>query len=175
MPNWNRVALAVGAGVALIAGTLLLRSDPEPELDQGLVREVSPAVHEALLSDKKLTWQARGGGRWFCAERPVETRRDGDTVRVGVLATCMNYARGEECLASSAGSSSAVVVTLRGTQVLNVEVPPDGAGNDETLRRMFSGAGYAEVRRSIGRDTPDPAPEARAAFGLPAEAPICRF
>ncbi|GAA4011030.1 hypothetical protein GCM10022247_36710 [Allokutzneria multivorans] len=175
MTTRKRVALAVSAGIVLFVGTVLVLQKPKLELDEQLVRAVSPAVHEALLSNKKLTWPTKSGGRWFCAERVVETRRDGDTVRVGVLASCMNYARGDGCLASNAGSSGAVVVTLRGTQVLDVEVPIDGAGNDEMLRRMFSDAGYAEVRRSIGRDTPDPAPEAKAAFGLPANVTSCRI
>ncbi|SDM32850.1 hypothetical protein [Allokutzneria albata] len=175
MSSRSRIALIVGAGIAVATTVVLLRNDPKPELDEDLVREVTPAVHSALLTNGKLTWPTKSGGRWFCATRAVETRRDGDMVRVGVLATCMDYTRVERCLASSAGSSGAVVVTLRGNQVLNVEVPVDGAGNDAMLRRMFSEAGYAEVRRSVGRESPDPAPKAKAAFGLPADAPSCRI
>jgi hypothetical protein len=179
MPAWNhhRIALAIGAGLALVGSAVVLLTDHTghtvPELDQDLWRAVSPVVHADLPANAKVTWP---GGRWFCAERAVETRRDGGDVRVGLLATCTAYIQRDGALVMSSGFSGALVVTLTsgpdGYRVRDVEVPVDGAGNDASLRRMFSAAGYKEVRSSSGRAGPDPAPEARAAFGLPAGAPV---
>jgi hypothetical protein len=106
----------------------------------------------------------------------VETRHTGDGVRVGLVATCSEYAHRDGALVESAGLHSPLVVTLTtdrdGWRVRAVDVPADGAGHDASLRRMFSRAGYEEVRRSIDEPGPDPAVEARTAFGLPADAPV---
>jgi hypothetical protein len=176
MPTWNRhrTALAIGAGLALVGSAVVLLTDhAEPELDEDLWRAVNPVVHADLPTNPKLTWL---GGRWFCAERAVETQRDGDAVRVGLIATCEAYIQRDGALTRGGRFAGALVVTLTsgpdGYRVRDVEVPLDGAGNDASLRRMFSAAGYEEVRSSTGRARPDPAPEARAAFGLPADAPV---
>lgn len=181
MPTWSRrwIALATGAGF-LLAGTavaVVLLTDPaEPELDEDLMRAVGPVVHADLPVNRKVTWPGSAAGRWFCAERAVETRRDGSDVRVGLIANCSEYVRRDGVLVQNGGWSGALVVTLAsgpdGYRVRDVEVPVDGAGHDASLQRMFSSAGYEEVRRSASRAGPDPAPEARAAFGLPADAPV---
>ena len=129
------------------------------------MRAVAPVVHADLPTNPKVTWPGSAGGRWFCAERPVQTRRDGLTFEWDLIANCSEYVRRDEVLVEGSGSSMALVVTLAsgpdGYRVRDVEVPVDGAGNDASLRRMFSEAGYEEVRRSAGRPGPDPAPEAR--------------
>lgn len=181
MRTWNRRRIAVAAGAGfLLAGTTVavasLTGQAEPELDQDLLRAVAPVIHADLPVNRKVTWPGVSGGRWFCAERAVETRRDGGDVRVGLIASCSEYVQRGGVLVMGSGFSGALVVTLTsgpgGYRVRDVEAPTDGAGHDVSLRRMFSTAGYAEVRRSAGRAGPDPAPEARAAFGLPADAPV---
>jgi hypothetical protein len=174
MPNRHRIALAAGAGLALVGSAVVLLTDhAEPELDEDLWRSVNPVVHADLPTNPKVTWP---GGRWFCAEQAVETRRESGDVRVGLIATCEAYFQRAGTLTTSSGFSGALVVTLtsgpHGYQVRDVEMPLDGAGHDASLRRMFSAAGYEEVQSSMGRARPDPAPEARAAFGLPADAPV---
>jgi hypothetical protein len=180
MPTWNRrrIMFAV-AGAVLLAGsaiTVALLTDPEPELDQNLWQAVNPVVHAELLANKKITHSVSPGMRWFCAEEPVETRRDGADVRVGVRMTCIAYEQRDGALVERAGSSGPLVVTLTptpdGHRVREVEVPVDGRGFDASVRRMFSPAGYAVVTDTVGKAGPNPAAEARAAFGLPADAPV---
>ncbi|MFL6125387.1 hypothetical protein [Actinophytocola sp.] len=179
MPGWNRrwTALSAGAGL-LLAGTaaVLLVTDAKPELDETLLREVGPVVHAALPTDRELTWPGPLKGRWFCAERWVETRHIDGAVRVGLIANCSEYARRDGALVESAGLHSPLVVTLtpgrNGWRVHDVDVPTDGAGHDASLRRMFTQPGYEEVRRSMGEPGPDPAVEAREAFRLPVDAPV---
>ncbi|WET76559.1 hypothetical protein P3102_20775 [Amycolatopsis sp. QT-25] len=181
MRAWSRRWIALGAGAGcLLAGTVvavvLLTDHAEPELDEDLWRAVAPVVHAELPANRKHTWPGSPAGRWFCAERAVETRRDGSDVRVGLIANCSEYVGRDGVLVQSSGRSGALVVTLAsgpdGYRVRDIEAPVDGAGHDESLRRMFSTAGYEEVRRSASRAGPDPAPEARAALGLPADAPV---
>jgi hypothetical protein len=183
MPTWNRRRITQAAGAVLVlAGALvtvvLLTEDPEPEFDENLWQAVAPVVHADLPANRKVTWAVSPGERWFCAERPVETRRDGGDVRVGLIARCDAYVRQDSALVQSGGMSDALVVVLTpgpdGYRVREVEVPSDGAGHDASLRRMFSAAGYEKVRDSASQAGPDPAPEARAAFGLPADTPVQR-
>lgn len=179
MPTWNRSRIAATAGGALLlAGTavVLLTDTAKPELDHDLLRAVTPVVHTDLPNNRKVTWPASPGARWFCAEHPIETHRDGDDVRVGLIADCSEYTPRDGALLLTGGRRGPLVVTLtptpHGYQVRDVETPTDGAGHDASLQRMFTEAGYDEIRRSAGRAGPDPAPEARAAFGLPADAPV---
>ncbi|ONI77264.1 hypothetical protein ALI144C_34950 [Actinosynnema sp. ALI-1.44] len=164
--------LLTGTAVAV----LLLTSPARPELDEDLLRAVAPVVHTDLPTNRKVVWPSQPGGRWFCAQRPVEIRRDGDDVRLGLIANCSMYVRRDAALVLSGGFSGGLVAVLTpgpdGYRVRDVEVPVDGAGNAESLKRMFSTAGYEEVRRSTGRTGLDPTPQARAAFGLPANAPV---
>jgi hypothetical protein len=178
VPPWNRrrIALIAGAGLVLAGLTVVLTVHAEPELDEDLWQAVSPVVHAELPANPKVTWPVSPGERWFCASRAVETRQDGSDVRVGLMATCEAYVRRDNALAKSGGHAGALVVTLisgpDGYRVREVEVPLDGAGHDASLRRMFTTAGYEVVRNSANRAGLDPAPEARAAFGLPADAPV---
>ncbi|ALG06760.1 hypothetical protein [Kibdelosporangium phytohabitans] len=174
MRTWIAIGGLLVAGAA-VAVPMLVPEPAAPELDQELLRAVAPVVHADLPVNRKVVWPGTAGGRWFCAERPVETRRDGDDVRFGLLASCSEYAHRDGKLVHGSGFSGALVVTLAaspdGYRVRDVELPPDGAGNSAALKRMFSAAGYEQVQRSAGHG-PDPAPEARAAFGLPADAPV---
>lgn len=173
----SRNAAAAGAAL-LLAGTAvaLLTDTAKPHLDHDLLRAITPAVHADLPANRKVTWPASADARWFCAEHPIETLRDGDDVRLGLIATCSSYAPRDGALLLTSARSGPIVVTLtptpHGYRVTDVETPTDGAGHDASLQRMFTPAGYEEIRRLAEQAGPTPAPEARAAFGLPADAPV---
>jgi hypothetical protein len=177
--NRRRITLTICAALLLAAvpvAVILLTDEPELEFDENLWHAVTPAVHANLPTNPKVVWAVSPGERWFCAEKAIETRRDGSDVRVGLIVTCEAYSQRDNTLVRSSGHAAPMVVTLTsgpsGYQVRDVEVPADGAGHDVSVRRMFSSAGYEKIQDSGHRVGPDPAPEARVAFGLPADAPV---
>jgi hypothetical protein len=158
----NRLRIGVLlAVVGLWLFTVLVHQPPK--VDQALAEKVLPVIDAHLQ-----------GGKWFCTERVIEIRQQDDELRVGLDTSCQEYFRSGNTLVAASGQSSPKLVTLAGGpdryEVRRVQSPLDGAGYSDSVRRMFSAAGYTEVRRSVA--LPDPAVEARQEFGLPPDAPV---
>ena len=166
----KRVGVAFGLLVAVgtVWVVVALRA---PAVDPVLEAKVLPVIDEEL---ERGPWPGMLGGRWFCAERVIEIRGTSDELAVGIDAECEEYVRdGDELLAGSGERGPKVVVLAAGSdgyRVVRVDVPPDGAGFSPWVERRFSAAGA----RQLGSRTlsPDGAAQARAAFGLPPDAPV---
>jgi hypothetical protein len=177
------------AGGAVVAGAVawwLLARD-EPPMDEALLDSVRPAIHEQLPRATEVS----GGGmltdarqdppaRWFCAEKPIEIRRQGTDIRVGMVAHCAEYGVRDGALVNGTGTSGAMVVTVTGEpdayRLSTVEWARDGAAHAASIREMFTPAGAREALRiEQGGEAPGSATledEARRHFGLPPDAPV---
>jgi hypothetical protein len=116
---------------------------------------------------------------WFCADELIEIGKDEDRYRVGLYASCQQFAAVDGSLDLVSGEWSAKLATVKllpgSAEVLGVESPPDGEGNAAWIRAHFSRAGAAKLRSLEGRGLSDAAnAKARKAFGLPADAPVMR-
>lgn len=179
MGSGRRFAL-IGTGAALVGGLVWWAFEfgpfESPDLDDDLAAAVTPAVDAKLTSP---LWRGALGGTWFCTEEIVEIRPDGDRLKVGLGAHCGEFARNGDGLVTGSGWRAPVVVTVARTEggytALTAEQAMDGAAYEPWVERTFSRAGAKQVlRRGNWDGLPDPADKARAAFGLPGNAPTRR-
>lgn len=184
----RRTRVIGGAATAMIvAGAVVAvamsRTGPRPHLDVAARRSI-PAIETYLPTRAAGTWagplaaRQPGRARWFCRADPVDSQRDSSgRLRVGVLAQCGEYLRTGDRLTIDAGYASPMLVLLApqgaGYRPVQVFHPADGTRFAWSLRQMFTPAGArAALRGATDGDFPDPAPDARRGFGLPARAPI---
>ncbi|MET8764698.1 hypothetical protein [Lentzea sp. NPDC004782] len=114
---------------------------------------------------------------WFCTDELIEISKDEDRYRVGLHASCQEFAAVDGSLDLVSGEWGAKLATVKllpgSAEVLGVESPPDGEGNAAWIRAHFSWAGVAKVRSLEGTGLSEAAnAKARKAFGLPADAPV---
>jgi hypothetical protein len=157
------------------------RDEPPPPGDPALERAVLPVV-DAHLSQgpwRGLLSHRHPGAAWFCSVDVIELRREGGNLKAGVDAWCDEYAPSGDRLLAGSGEHTPKLVTLSGGpdhyEVRHVESPSNGASHWPSIQRMFSEATQTELQRRQGRPSqwlPDPAIEARQAFGLPPDAPV---
>jgi hypothetical protein len=169
-------ALLVGAGAYWAYEEYLAA----PTVDPAQARAVLPVVDRYLASDQGMI----GGdpaddpltgpsGVTVCAERIIEIRPSGSSLRVGLVATCGDYGRSGGRLVTGEATSEAVELTLSPASGPDIRVTAAAYEPDDVpsswYRAHFSSAGAAEVQRleDAGSD-PDPTAKARAALGLPA-------
>jgi hypothetical protein len=173
------VAVVVAGGV-----TWWFLARAEPPMDDALLASVRPAIHEQLPHAREVSGggMLTGGGRdpsarWFCAEEPIEIRRQDNAIRVGMIAHCAEYALRDGALVTGTGTSGAMVVTVTGApgayRLATVRWASDGAAHEASIRAMFTSAGAREALAAEGRGgPPDAADTARRHFGLPPNAPV---
>lgn len=168
---------------AVVAAAAVSRAAHRPHLDPA-ARAAVPTIDAYLPTRAAGTWdgplaQRRPGqARWYCRADPIESRhtRDG-LLRVGVMAQCGEYLRDGDRLTVDAAYASPLVVVLqpRGSTYVPVRAahPGDGTRFAWSVKKMFTANGArAAMRAATDGDFPDPAPDARRGFGLPADAPI---
>lgn len=117
--------------------------------------------------------------RAFCSVWIIDTQPEGSGLRVGTIVYCEEYARRGGSLLSGKGAQEAVVLTLSPatapTSVTAVSYEPDDAP-PSWFSATYTSAGSAEIQSiligSTNSNLTDPSIQARAAFGLPASAPV---
>jgi hypothetical protein len=178
----RRPVFRLVAVLAVVAGALgwwWLARD-EPPMDEELLAAVRPVIDEQLPRAPEVAWGgmltgAREGlpTRWFCATTPIEVRRQGKGVRVGMIAHCAEYGLRDGALVGGSGSSGAMAVTVTDNRLTTVDWARDGAAHEPSIRTMFTPAGAKEaLRAEQGGASPDVADQARRHFGLPENAPV---
>lgn len=189
MSRRTRVVAGVAAVAVLVAAVVVVAevvagNASGPHVGVAAARRSTPAIEAYLPTHAAGTWDGPlaqrhpGQARWFCRADPIESRRSSDgRLWVGVLAQCGEYLRTGERLTIDAGYASPLVVVLRPQGSVDVPIqayhPSDGGRFAWSLRQMFTPAGArTALRGTADGDFPDPAPAARRAFGLPAQAPI---
>ncbi|MFF1546973.1 hypothetical protein [Streptomyces sp. NPDC058291] len=177
--SFRRGAVGVGAAAVLaVTGTWVLWP---AHVDQGLWAEVRPVIEARIAAE------ARGDGpagaapardpRWFCRAEALELEEHAGAVRAGVKALCVEYGVRDDSLVECAAGQYPQVVRLErdhtadgGYRVVGREEPPDGA---EYAR--WTESHFGVLTRSSLQDPMSPAEletEARAHFGLPADASV---
>ncbi|HET9141790.1 hypothetical protein [Actinophytocola sp.] len=178
--RWVLGAALAGLGVS---GWLVIERYSAPEVDAGLARAVLPLIDQELERGPwtGLLTSARpeSGPRWFCAQRVVETGRDGAELRVGLLAHCVEYGRADGALIGGSGEQCAKLVVLTGGSgrwtVTRIESSPDGHAAAGWEREHFSPAAVRRLHDWLGASpdlSEDVTAQARLAFGLPPDAPV---
>lgn len=179
----------LAGGGLLIAGAVAWQAlaRDEPPMDGALLASVRPAIHEQLPRSPEVGGHGVLTGRhqelrprWFCAEKPIEIRRLGNEIRVGLIARCAEYGLRGGALVTGTGSSGAMVVAVTGEpgeyRLSAVEWARDGAAHSASVRRMFTPAGTREaLQAEQGGDGPGSSTmedEARRHFRLPPDAPV---
>jgi hypothetical protein len=168
------VLAAVGVVVAAAAWWIV---DEMPTVDDAVVRDALPSIDEHLRGN---TWtgvladSGLSGVRWVCTQKVIETRPDGDRVKVGLVANCDEVARQGGGLVTGSGFRQPMVYLVEhaqdGYRVLDRELAKDGAAYSPSVKAMFSWMGARRVLDGSGPD--DPATIAPAAFGLPDGTPV---
>jgi hypothetical protein len=187
MPSRRTLAIgAVIAAVVLVAAvTAAVRADDlahRPHLD-ATARRTVPAIAAYLRTPAAGTWAGTlaekrpGAARWFCGVTPIESRYIQGRLRVGIVAQCAEYLRDGDHLVTDAGYATPLVIALQrsgtGWVPVHIQHPGDGTRFAWSVTRMFTPDGArVAMRASTNGVFPDPAPDARTAFGLPANASI---
>jgi hypothetical protein len=171
----KRWPVLAGVGVVVAAAAWWI-VDEMPTVDDTVVRDALPSIDEHLRAWSATAARSVGPDiRWVCTQKVIETRPDGDRVKVGLVASCDEVARKGDGLVTRSGFRRQPVVyrverTPDGYRVLDQEFAKDGAGFSPSVKAMFSWIG---ARRVLDGTTPDdPAKIAPAAFGLPEGTPV---
>ncbi|GGR90777.1 hypothetical protein GCM10010269_32360 [Streptomyces humidus] len=177
--SFRRGAVGVGAAAVLAAtGTWVMWP---ADVDEELWAEVRPVIEARIAAEP------RGGGhadavpardaRWFCRAQALELEERAGRVRAGVDTLCVEYGvRDDTLVACRAGRYPQVVRLERdraadgGYRVVGRDEPPDGEGYGRWTEAHFG----VFIRPAL-RDPMSSAEletEARAHFGLPADASV---
>ncbi|GAB2804823.1 hypothetical protein [Lentzea nigeriaca] len=174
----GRLLVALGAVVVLAVGywAVFGRSTVDPARELALQRSIADHLEQNH-------WGSRDQrARWFCEVRVIEEDQGRDESEVGFLTMCNQFAAvNGELLNSSgeAGPKLAIVTSPpKPVEVLRVESPGDGSLYARWVEANFSWIGAKKLHRlqasevrNLENATRD---KARAAFGLPADAPVHR-
>ncbi|MFD9961075.1 hypothetical protein [Amycolatopsis sp. NPDC058986] len=163
---------ALAGGVVAVVATVWWAIDELP-VDDAVARETLPIIDAHLRQG----WQgmvahdaAAPGTHWVCTERVIETRQEGDRLRIGLVASCDKLSRiGDELVIGSGYRRQPMVYVLDRSNgalhISNIELAQDGAGLQRSVERMFT---WLDARKVLaGWEPEDPASVAPAAFGLP--------
>ncbi|ANN14541.1 hypothetical protein SD37_01950 [Amycolatopsis orientalis] len=175
MGNVKRWPVLAGVGVVVAAAGWWI-VDEMPSVDDAVARDALPSIDEHLRA--WLATAARSGDpniRWVCTQKVIETRADGERVKVGLVASCDEVAKENDGLVKRGGIRRQPVVyrverTPDGYRVLDWKFAEDGAGYSPSVKAMFSWVGARRVLDGTSPD--DPAKIAPAAFGLPEDTPV---
>ncbi len=181
---WSMV-LGCAATLAAAATAMILWSPGHgpllPGLDRAQARLMLPAIEAYLDSPAG----GNQGGyltdafpelkpRVFCTAAIIEIRRDGSGWRVGMQTACGEYARrGDTLLEGTAGGNTEVIVLAGNGSRYRVT---SAASSDPTVPdprwvdRHFSAGAAVEINGGLWPVPPNPAVQARRAFGLPPRA-----
>ncbi|MER6665776.1 hypothetical protein ABT256_14630 [Amycolatopsis japonica] len=171
MGNVKRWPVLAGVGVVVAASGWWI-VDEMPTVDDAVAREALPPIDEHL---RALAGSGDAGTRWVCTHKVIETRPDGDQVKVGLVASCDEVERDAGGLVTRAGFRRQPMVyrverTPGGFRVLDRKVAEDGAGFSPSVKAMFSWTGARRVLHGASPD--DPRNVSAAAFGLPEGTPV---
>ncbi|MFE5505292.1 hypothetical protein [Amycolatopsis japonica] len=171
MGNVKRWPVLAGVGVVVAASGWWI-VDEMPTVDDAVAREALPPIDEHL---RALAGSGDTGTRWVCTQKVIETRPDGDQVKVGLVASCDEVERDAVGLVTRAGFRRQPMVyrverTPGGFRVLDRKVAEDGAGFSPSVKAMFSWTGARRVLHGASPD--DPKSVSAAAFGLPESTPV---
>ncbi len=172
----KRWSVLAGVGVVVAAAAWWI-VDEMPTVDDAVVHDALPPIDEHLRANAWTGVLADSGFtdvRWVCTRKVIETRPDGDRVKVGLVANCDEVAREGGGLVTGSGFRQPMVYLVEraqgGYRVLDREVAKDGSAYSPSVKAMFSWMG---ARRVLEGSTPDdPATAAPAAFGLPDGTPV---
>ncbi|GGU24532.1 hypothetical protein [Lentzea flava] len=120
--------------------------------------------------------------RWFCEVRVIEEDQSSEESEVGFLTMCNQFSaeRGELLNSSGEVGPKLAIVTSppNPVEVLRIESPGDGSAYSPWIKANFSWTGAKKLHRlqasevrNLENATRD---KARAAFGLPPDAPVHR-
>ncbi|WP_327315998.1 hypothetical protein [Streptomyces sp. NBC_01235] len=172
---------AVGAGAAAVLAATGSWVMWPADVDEGLWAEVRPVIEARIAAE------SRGSGfgetvpaldaRWFCRADALELVEHAGEVRAGVNTLCVEYGVRDGSLVECGAGQYPQVVRLErddaavgGYRVVSREAPPDGAGYGRWTDSHFG----VYVRSSLQDSMSSAAleTEARAHFGLPADASV---
>ncbi|MFK0250041.1 hypothetical protein ACIQUM_35530 [Amycolatopsis azurea] len=176
MGNVKRWPVLAGVGVVVAAAGWWI-VDEMPTVDDTVAREALPSIDEHLRTHA-WTGVLAGSGladvRWVCTQKVIETRPDGERVKVGLVAGCDETARDGAGLVKGSGFRQPMVYLVergeRGYRVLDRQLAKDGAGYSPSVKAMFSWLGARRVLDGASPD--DPRSVTPAAFGLPEGTPV---
>lgn len=171
MGNVKRWPVLAGVGVVVAAAGWWI-VDEMPSVDDAVAREALPPIDEHL---RALAGSRDAGVRWVCTQKVIETRPDGDRVKIGLVASCDEVAKEGDGLVTRGGFRRQPVVyrverTPGGYRVLDRKFAEDGAGYSRSVKEMFSWVGARRVLDGASPD--DPRNVSAAAFGLPGSTPV---
>ncbi|RSN04639.1 hypothetical protein DMC63_39210 [Streptomyces sp. WAC 05977] len=171
MGNVKRWPVLAGVGVVVAASGWWI-VDEMPSVDDAVAREALPPIDEHLRS---LAGAREAGIRWVCTQKVIETRPDGERVKIGLVASCDEVAKAGDGLVTRGGFRRQPMVyrverTPGGYRVLDRKVAVDGAGYSPSVKEMFSWVGARRVLDGASPD--DPRNVSAAAFGLPESTPV---
>ncbi|WP_409496607.1 hypothetical protein [Amycolatopsis sp. cmx-11-12] len=177
MGNVKRWPVLAGVGVVVAAATWWI-VDEMPTVDDAVAREALPPIDEHLRANGWTGTLADSGlpdVRWVCTQKVIETRPDGDRVKVGLVASCDEVAKEGGGLVTGSGFRRRPMVyrverTPDGYRVLDRELAKDGAGYSPSVKAMFSWVGARRVLHGASPDSPETV--SPAAFGLPGGTPV---
>ncbi|OXM47760.1 hypothetical protein CFP71_34555 [Amycolatopsis thailandensis] len=174
MGNVKRWPVLAGVGVVVAAAGWWI-VDEMPSVDEAVAREALPGIDGHLRA--WLGTSARSGAdvRWVCTQKVIETRPDGERVKIGLVANCDEVAKDGDGLVTRGGFRRQPMVYLvertpSGYHVLDRKFAEDGAGYSPSVKAMFSWIGARRVLDGTGPD--DPRSLSPAAFGLPENTPV---
>jgi len=177
MGNVKRWPVLAGVGVVVAAAGWWI-VDEMPTVDDAVAREALPPIDEHLRANG---WSGRLAGlgladvRWVCTQKVIETRPDGERVKIGLVASCDEVAKEGNGLVTGSGFRRQPMVyrverTPDGYRVLDRQLAMDGAGHSPSIKAMFSWVGARRVLDGASPD--DPKSVSAAAFGLPEDTPV---
>ncbi|MGK4598169.1 hypothetical protein [Amycolatopsis sp. w19] len=175
MGNVKRWPVLAGVGVVVAAAGWWI-VDEMPTVDDAVAREALPPIDEHLRA-----WTTAAAHsddpdvRWVCTQKVIETRPDGDRVKIGLVASCDEVAKEGGGLVTRGGFRRQAMVyrverTPGGFRVLDRKFAEDGAGYSRSVKEMFSWVGARRVLDGASPD--DPKSVSAAAFGLPESTPV---